>query len=97
MYRTEVVGASGALYGVIVAVAMRFPNAKVSFRCIPFPIVAKYFVLGLISIDLVFQLTGYSPFGRLIIAHSAHLGGAFIGFLVMLYWCYRFPKHSKPR
>jgi len=94
MYRTEVVGASGALYGVIVAIAMRFPNAKVSFKFIPFPIVAKYFVLGLISIDLVLQLVGLSSFGRFMVAHSAHLGGAFTGFLVMLYWRYRFPKAS---
>jgi len=88
MHRTEVVGASGALYGVIVALVMRFPNAKVSFRLLPFPIVAKYFVLGLISFDLVLQLTGLSPFGRFMIAHSAHLGGAFIGMLVVLYWRY---------
>lgn len=86
MYRTEVVGASGALYGVIVAIAMRYPNAKMSFKFIPFPIVAKYFVLGLISIDLVLQLSGFSPFGRFMVAHSAHLGGALIGFLVMRYW-----------
>ena len=88
MHRTEVVGASGALYGVIVALAMRFPNAKMSFTFIPFPIVAKYFVLGLISVDLVLRLTGYSPFGRFMIAHSAHLGGAFTGLLVVLYWRY---------
>ena len=95
MYRTEVVGASGALYGVIVAIAMRFPNAKMSFKFIPFPIVAKYFVLGLISIDLVLQLIGLSSFGRFMVAHSAHLGGAFTGFLVMLYWRYRLPKHPE--
>ena len=86
MYRTEVVGASGALYGVIVAIAMRYPNAKMSFKFIPFPIVAKYFVLGLISIDLVLQLSGFSPIGRFMVAHSAQLGGALIGFLVMRYW-----------
>lgn len=93
MYRTEVVGASGALYGVIVAIGMRFPNAKMSFKFIPFPIVAKYFVLGLISIDLVLQLIGLSTFGRFMVAHSAHLGGAFTGLLVMLYWRYRLPRH----
>jgi len=95
MYRTEVVGASGALYGVIVAIAMLFPNAKMSFKFIPFPIVAKYFALGLISIDLVLQLSSFSQFGRFIVAHSAHLGGAFTGFLVMLYWRYQFPKHHE--
>ncbi|PWQ93663.1 rhomboid family intramembrane serine protease [Leucothrix arctica] len=94
MYRTEVVGASGALYGVIVALGMRYPNAKVSFRLLPFPIVAKYFVLGLVSIDLILQLTGFSPFGRFMVAHSAHLGGALIGMLIVLYWRYLLPKHS---
>ena len=95
MYRTEVVGASGALYGLIVAVGMRFPNAKVSFRLLPFPIVAKYFVLGLLCIDLALELAAYSPFGRLMVAHSAHLGGAFIGLLVVLYWRYRSPNQFK--
>ncbi|RVU86001.1 rhomboid family intramembrane serine protease [Leucothrix sargassi] len=95
MYRTEVVGASGALYGVLAAVAMLFPNAKVSLKFIPFPIVAKYFVLGLVGIDLVLQVTGLAPFGRFMVAHSAHLGGALIGFLLMLYWRYCFPKHPQ--
>jgi len=89
MFRREVVGASGALYGLIVAVAMLFPNEKMSFKYIPFPIVAKYFALGLISIDLVLQLTSFSQFGRFIMAHSVHLGGALTGLLVMLYWRYR--------
>ncbi|RVU86337.1 rhomboid family intramembrane serine protease [Leucothrix sargassi] len=84
-YHTVTVGASGALYGVIVACAMRFPNAKMMLMFIPFPIAAKYFVPVLLSIDLFSGITGYSLFGGGI-AHFAHLGGALIGFLLMLYW-----------
>jgi len=85
-YHIQMTGASGALYGIIVAFAMCFPNAKMSFIFIPFPIAAKYFVPGLLCVDLTLQLTGLSPFGGFQIAHSAHLGGALTGFLMMLFW-----------
>lgn len=84
-YHSKTVGASGALYGVIVAFAMRFPNAKMSFIFIPFPVAAKYFVPVLLSVDLFSGVTGFSLFGGGI-AHFAHLGGALVGFLLMLYW-----------
>lgn len=84
-YHSTTIGASGALYGVIVAFAMRLPHAKMSFIFIPFPIAAKYFVPALLSLDLISVFTGFSIFGGGI-AHFAHLGGALVGFLLMLYW-----------
>lgn len=84
-YHVKMVGASGAIYGVIVAFAMRYPNAKMFLMFVPFPIAAKYFVPVLLGIDLFSGVTGYSLLGGGV-AHFAHLGGALVGFLLMLYW-----------
>ena len=77
------VGASGAVYGVLVAFAMKFPNAKLALIFFPVPIAAKYFIPLLVFSDLFFGLTNYSV-GN--IAHFAHIGGALIGFLMAWYW-----------
>ncbi|PWR00419.1 rhomboid family intramembrane serine protease [Leucothrix pacifica] len=84
-FNTVMVGASGALYGVLVAFAIRYPNAKLALLFLPFPIAAKYFVPILLCIDLFSGVTGFSIFGGGI-AHFAHLGGALIGLVLMLYW-----------
>lgn len=84
-FNTTMVGASGALYGVLVAFAIRYPNAKLALLFLPFPVAAKYFVPILLSIDLLSGITGFSVFGGGI-AHFAHLGGALIGLILMLYW-----------
>lgn len=84
-FRTPMVGASGAIYGILVAFAFNFPNHKLMLIFIPYPIPAKYFVPALISIDLFSGVTGFSIFGGGV-AHFAHVGGAVIGFLMMLYW-----------
>jgi len=73
------VGASGAIYGILVAFALFFPNFKIFLMFIPVPIAAKYFVPVLLLIDLTAGLTGFSIFGANI-AHFAHIGGAIIGF-----------------
>ena len=82
------VGASGAIYGLLVAFAFMFPNAELAMLFIPIPIKAKYFVTGLIVIDLILGLKGQSIFGGsgTGIAHFAHVGGALTGFIVMWYW-----------
>ncbi len=85
IYHSPMVGASGALYGVIVAFAIRYPNAKLFLLFIPFPIAAKFFVPGLLLLDLFSGVTGFSIFGGGI-AHFAHLGGALVGFLMVFYW-----------
>ncbi|MEZ7497182.1 rhomboid family intramembrane serine protease [Flavobacterium sp. Arc3] len=81
-----VVGASGAIYGVIVAFAFMFPNAELALMFIPVPIKAKYFVPGLVLVDLYLGVSGQSIFGGGGIAHFAHVGGALFGFLIMWYW-----------
>lgn len=81
-----VVGASGAIYGIIVAFAFMFPNAELALMFIPVPIKAKYFVPGLVLVDLYLGVSGQSIFGGGGIAHFAHVGGALFGFLIMWYW-----------
>ncbi|MFV8373965.1 rhomboid family intramembrane serine protease [Flavobacterium sp. LB1P62] len=86
-YFGTVVGASGAIYGVIVAFAFMFPNAELALMFIPVPIKAKYFVPGLVLVDLYLGISGKSIFGGGGgIAHFAHVGGALFGFLIMWYW-----------
>lgn len=83
VYVGSMVGASGALYGVLVAFAFIFPNVELFLIFIPIPIKAKYFVPLLIVGDLFFGFSSYSV-GP--IAHFAHIGGALTGFLMMFYW-----------
>ncbi len=86
-YFGSVVGASGAIYGTIVAFAFMFPNAELALMFIPVPIKAKYFVPGLVLIDLYLGVSGgESIFGGGGIAHFAHVGGALFGFIIMWYW-----------
>ncbi|SFW12689.1 Membrane associated serine protease, rhomboid family [Sinomicrobium oceani] len=84
-YIQPAVGASGAIYGVLVAFAMMFPNAELFLIFVPIPIKAKYFIPVLIGLDLFSGFTGYSLFGGGI-AHFAHVGGALFGFIMMWYW-----------
>jgi membrane associated rhomboid family serine protease len=85
--QTPMVGASGAIYGLLVAFAYMFPNAELMMIFLPIPIKAKYFVPGIIAIDLILALGGNSLFGGGDgIAHFAHIGGALVGFLMMWYW-----------
>jgi membrane associated rhomboid family serine protease len=93
LFNTPAVGASGALYGILVAFGMSFPNAKLALIFLPFPIAAKYFIPGLVALDLFSGVTGFSIFGGGI-AHFAHVGGALIGFLLMWYWRKEQTKHS---
>ena len=87
-YLTPAVGASGAIYGILVAFAFMLPNAELMLLFLPVPIKAKYFVPALLAIDLFLGLKGNSIFGSGGdgIAHFAHLGGALVGFIMMWYW-----------
>tara|TARA_B110000263_G_C15272306_1_gene494120 strand:+ start:66 stop:806 length:741 start_codon:yes stop_codon:yes gene_type:complete len=82
-YNSSMVGASGALYGVLVAFALIFPNSELFIMFIPVPVKAKYLVPFLIFGDLFFGFSSYSV-GP--IAHFAHIGGALTGFSIMWYW-----------
>ncbi|MGY0407459.1 MAG: rhomboid family intramembrane serine protease [Polaribacter sp.] len=83
LYNTPAIGASGAVYGVLVAFGMYFKDAKLALIFFPVPIAAKYFIPLIIGVDLFFGMTKYS-IGN--IAHFAHVGGALIGFLIAWYW-----------
>ncbi len=82
-FNTPMIGASGAIYGIVVAFSFMFPNTKLMLLFPPVPVKAKYLVPGLIVVDLFFGLTSAS-IGN--IAHFAHIGGAITGFLMMWYW-----------
>ena len=82
---TPAVGASGAIYGVLVAFGMAYPNAELFLMFVPIPVKAKYFIPVLIGLDLFSGVTGYSIFGSGI-AHFAHVGGALFGFIMAWYW-----------
>ena len=76
------VGASGAIYGVLIAFAMLYPDATLVLLFPPIPLKAKWWVLIFAGIEVVTGITGTMDG----IAHFAHLGGMLIGFLLMLYW-----------
>ncbi|MDX2446795.1 MAG: rhomboid family intramembrane serine protease [Desulfobacterales bacterium] len=83
IFNSPVVGASGAIYGILVAFAFSYPNAKLALIFLPVPISAKYFVPVIIAGDLFFGLTKYSVGS---IAHFAHVGGALTALLIILLW-----------
>lgn len=84
-FSNPAVGASGAIYGILVAFGMMFPNVELFLLFVPIPVKAKYFIPALILLDLFSGVTGYSLFGGSI-AHFAHVGGALFGFIMMYYW-----------
>ncbi|NQX85857.1 MAG: rhomboid family intramembrane serine protease [Flavobacteriaceae bacterium] len=84
--RGSMVGASGAIMGILVAFGMLFPNSKLMLIFLPVPIKAKYFIPGLIALDLFSALTGVSIFSPNNTAYIAHIGGAITGFLMMYFW-----------
>jgi membrane associated rhomboid family serine protease len=88
-YHTPAVGASGAIYGILVAFAFKFPDAELMLMFIPFPVKAKFFIPAIVALDLFSGLTGFSIFGSFGgggIAHFAHVGGALVGYFLMLYF-----------
>ena len=80
--RWTTVGASGAVYGILLSFGMTFPNERLFIFPLPIPIKAKYFVVGYAVLELM------AAFGRPGdgVAHFAHLGGMLVGLLLLLYW-----------
>jgi membrane associated rhomboid family serine protease len=76
------VGASGAVFGVLLAFGMLFPNTQLMLLFPPIPIKAKYFVIGYGALELYLGLT--QPGSN--VAHFAHLGGMIFGFFMVRYW-----------
>ncbi len=79
---TPMVGASGAIYGVLLAFGFLYPNVPVYIFFIPVPIKAKWLIIGYFVLELIYGVSG-SADG---VAHFAHLGGMIFGFLILLYW-----------
>lgn len=82
LLNTPTVGASGAIFGVLLAFGVLFPNTRLMLLIPPIPIRAKYFVLGYGAIELYLAFT--QPGSN--IAHAAHLGGMLFGYILIRYW-----------
>jgi len=78
----HVLGASGAVYGVLVAFAMLYPEAKLTLIFPPITLDAKWWVIIFIGIELLTGITGT----QMGVAHFAHLGGALFGWLLIRFW-----------
>jgi membrane associated rhomboid family serine protease len=75
-------GASGGVFGLLLAFAVIFPTARILILPIPFPLLAPVAVVGFMVIELVFGITGTQEG----VAHFAHLGGAVAGFALLQIW-----------
>lgn len=82
---TPTVGASGAIYGVLIGYAMLFPDSVLTLIFPPISLKAKWFVLIFAVIELFTGIGSISSLGGGI-AHFAHLGGMLFGWLLILYW-----------
>tara|TARA_R110002072_G_scaffold199405_4_gene357034 strand:+ start:10151 stop:10903 length:753 start_codon:yes stop_codon:yes gene_type:complete len=85
-FASKMVGASGAVFGVMAAFAVLYPNMPLYLIFIPIPIKAKYLIGAYFVFDLYSAASGNTIIGPSNVAHWAHVGGAIIGFLVMWYW-----------
>ena len=85
------VGASGAVYGILLGYGMTFPDNQLFIIPIPFPIKAKWLVVGYVVIELVLGLKNSAADN---VAHFAHLGGMLAGFLMILYWRHKERKDN---
>lgn len=88
IYMGPMLGASGAIFGVLTAFGLLFPNAELMVFLIPIPIKAKYLIPVYIVIEL---FLGVAQFSGDSVAHFAHLGGALFGFMLMKIWKIRRP------
>ena len=82
LLNTPTVGASGAVFGILLAFGVLFPNTQLMLLLPPIPIKAKYFVIGYGAIELYLAFT--QPGSN--IAHAAHLGGMLFGYILIRYW-----------
>jgi membrane associated rhomboid family serine protease len=85
-FNSSMVGASGAIMGILVAYGMLFPESKLMLIFLPIPIKAKYFIPAIIALDLFSAVSGVSIFSPSNTAYIAHIGGALTGFIIMYYW-----------
>ena len=90
IYFGPVVGASGAIFGLLVAFGMLYPNMELMIMFIPVPVKAKYIIPFYILLEIYL---GFGQFGGDNVAHFAHLGGALLGFIVVKTWGLQGPKN----
>ena len=83
MYNVPMIGASGAVFGLLAAFGYLFPNTELMLLFPPIPIKAKFFVIGYAALELYL---GFSNNPNDNVAPFAHLGGALVGILLVLYW-----------
>lgn len=86
LVNTPMVGASGAIYGVLLAFGMLFPNQVIYLMIPPMPIKAKWMIVGFVVIELFLGLRSTSLTSTDNVAHFCHLGGMLVGYLIILYW-----------
>lgn len=84
------VGASGAVYAVLMAFGMLFPNQEIFIFPLPMPIKAKWLIIGYFVLELGMGIMGNDG-----IAHFAHLGGMVFGFLLIMYWRRKGTQHGR--
>ena len=83
MVNSITIGASGSVFGILLAFGMLFPNAQLFIIPFPFPIKAKWFVIGYGLLELIFGVANRTGDN---VAHFAHLGGMMFGIFMILYW-----------
>jgi membrane associated rhomboid family serine protease len=90
IYYGPIVGASGAIFGVLVAFGMLYPDLELMIMFIPVPIKAKYIIPAYIVIELI---SGFGNIAGDNVAHFAHLGGALLGFILVKLWHLQTPRN----
>lgn len=83
IYLGSMVGASGAIFGLLIAFGVLYPNAELLILFIPVPVKAKYIIPAYVVLELIL---GVAQFSGDSIAHFAHLGGALFGFILIKFW-----------
>jgi membrane associated rhomboid family serine protease len=76
------VGASGGVFGLLLAFAIFYPQARLALMFVPIPVPAPIFVTGYVILELILGVTGTQAG----VAHFAHLGGALVGFVLIRFW-----------
>ena len=82
LLQVPTVGASGAIFGILLAFGLLYPNLPMYIMFIPVPVKAKWVVIGYGVIELLMGIGNVDSS----VAHFAHLGGMFFGLLMILYW-----------
>lgn len=85
------VGASGAIFGILLAVGMMFPNNEMYIMFVPYPIKAKWMVIGYGLLEIFLGVVSPSDG----VAHFAHLGGMLFGFVMLWYWRRQYRQNGR--